>query len=46
MDTTIKALQNLYEAMGGDPDDVENIVTIPDMINAIADLKASEDESE
>lgn len=36
MDTTVKALQNLYAALGGTATDVENISTIPDMINAIA----------
>lgn len=36
MDTTVDALKNLYVALGGDADDVENIVIIPDMINAIA----------
>lgn len=36
MDNTIDALRNLYEALGGDPADVQNIVIIPDMINAIA----------
>lgn len=36
MDNTIKALQNLYVALGGDADDVADIVLIPDMINAIA----------
>lgn len=36
MDNTITALQNLYVALGGDISDVENIVIIPDMINAIA----------
>ena len=51
MDTTVKALQNLYVAMGGDLTDtyddiadgaaVSNYVTIPDMINAIAALISS-----
>lgn len=36
MDTTVKALQALYAALGGSADDVANITTIPDMINAIA----------
>lgn len=36
MDTTVKALQNLYTALGGDAAEVENISTIPDMVNAIA----------
>ena len=36
MDTTVKALQALYAALGGSADDVANITKIPDMINAIA----------
>lgn len=36
MDNNISALQNLYVAMGGDIEDVEDLVIIPDMINAIA----------
>ena len=52
MDNTITALQNLYVAMGGELTDtyeticdgapVSDYVTIPDMINAIAELKTSE----
>lgn len=42
MDTTVVALQNLYVALGGEAADVANIVTIPEMINAIADLKSSQ----
>jgi len=41
MDNTIKALQNLYVALGGDLDDVADLVIIPDMINAIALLITS-----
>lgn len=41
MDTTIKALQNLYVALGGDLDDVADLVIIPDMINAIATAAAT-----
>lgn len=41
MDTTIKALQNLYVALGGDADDVADVTLIPDMINAIATVAAS-----
>ena len=41
MDNTIIALKNLYVALGGDADDVVNIVIIPDMINAIAALITS-----
>lgn len=36
MDTTVMALQNLYVALGGTAADVADLVTIPDMINAIA----------
>ena len=36
--TTINALKNLYKALGGDLDDVENVTIIPDMINAIAEV--------
>lgn len=36
MDNTIDALRNLYVALGGDIADVENLVIIPDLINAIA----------
>lgn len=42
MNTTVQALQNLYVALGGELADVENIVLIPDMINAIAELKSAE----
>lgn len=38
--TTIEALAKLFEAMGGDDDDIEGIQTIPEMINAIADFIA------
>lgn len=51
MTSTIEALQALYVAMGGNLTDtyanidggapVSNLVRIPDMINAIAGLKAS-----
>jgi hypothetical protein len=40
MDNTVKALQNLYVALGGNADDVADIVLIPDMINAIASVVA------
>lgn len=36
MDNTLDALRNLYVALGGDADDVVNLVIIPDLINAIA----------
>ena len=38
MDNTIDALRHLYVALGGSADDVANIVIIPDMINAIAQV--------
>lgn len=41
MDTTVKALQNLYVALGGSADDVANVTLIPDMINAIATVAAT-----
>ncbi len=54
MNNTIVALQNLYVAMGGELTDtyedicdgapVADLVIIPDMINAIAALKASQAE--
>lgn len=34
--TTVEALRSLYVALGGDGDEVENLVTIPEMISAIA----------
>lgn len=36
MDTTVDALKNLYEALGGTAADVQDITLIPDMVNAIA----------
>lgn len=38
MDNNLDALRNLYVALGGDADDVADLVTNPDLINAIADL--------
>lgn len=38
MDNTLDALRNLYVALGGDADDVANLVIIPDLINALATL--------
>lgn len=38
MDNTLDALRKLYKALGGDADDVANLVIIPDLINAIASL--------
>ena len=41
MDNTLDALRNLYVALGGDADDVVNLVIIPDLINAIATQAAT-----
>jgi hypothetical protein len=41
MDNTLDALRNLYVALGGEAEDVENLVIIPDLINAIAKLDFS-----
>lgn len=41
MDNTLDALRNLYVALGGDADDVADLVIIPDLINAIATHVAS-----
>ena len=41
MDNTLDALRGLYVALGGDADDVANMVIIPDIINAIATQAAS-----
>lgn len=40
MDNNITALQALYVALGGDADDVAELNTIPEMINAIATVAA------
>lgn len=36
MDNTLDALRNLYVALGGEAENVANLVIIPDLINAIA----------
>lgn len=41
MNTTVEALKALYVALGGTATDVENISTIPEIINAIATVAAS-----
>ena len=38
MDNTLDALRKLYVALGGDADDVADLVIIPDLINAVASL--------
>ena len=41
MKTTVEALQDLYLAKGGSFEDVENITTIPDMIDAITTIEST-----
>lgn len=41
MDNTLDALRGLFVALGGDADDVANLVIIPDIINAIATQAAT-----
>ena len=41
MDNTLDALRALYVALGGDADDVMNLVIIPELINAIATQAAA-----
>lgn len=41
MTSTIEALQNLYVAKGGTLSDVADLVTIPDMLTALANLQPS-----
>ena len=38
MNTTVDALKRLYEKMGGEAEDVENISTIPDMIEELTSI--------
>ena len=38
MKTTIEAFRDFYESLGGTASDVENITTIPDMIDALNDV--------
>ena len=40
MGNTVEALKGLYVALGGTASDVADIVFIPDMINAIAEVAA------
>lgn len=46
MISTIEALQNLYVSIGGTLSDVENLNTIPDMLEAISELEAGKTEEE
>lgn len=46
MDNTLDALRNLYAALGGESGDVENLQTIPDIINAVAEQITANKESE
>lgn len=39
MNTTVNALKALYLSFGGASSDVENITTIPDMIDALSELE-------
>ena len=39
MNNTIDALRNLYVALGGEAEDVANLVIIPELIDAIASLE-------
>lgn len=41
MDNTLDALRNLYVALGGEAEAVADLVTIPELINAIAELDFS-----
>lgn len=41
MSTTVESLKGLYEALGGDADDVAVVSLIPDMIDAIAAVVAA-----
>lgn len=38
MNTTVESLRDLFVAKGGDLSEVENINTIPDMIDAITSI--------
>lgn len=45
MKTTIEALQDIYVAKGGALSDVENLVTIPDMLEAISEIEETAEPS-
>lgn len=44
MNTTVESLQALYVAKGGDISEVQNLTTIPGMIDAIASMTESSTE--
>lgn len=44
MNTTVESLQGLYVARGGDLADVEDLNTIPEMIDAITSITESSTE--
>ena len=44
MNTTVEALQALYVSKGGNLSDVENITTIPEMIDALADFQVEQEQ--
>lgn len=44
MNTTVESLQGLYVARGGDLSDVEDLNTIPEMIDAITNITESSTE--
>lgn len=46
MQTTVEALQSLYEALGGTASDAENITTIPEMISLLSEFEVSHREEE
>ena len=41
MITTVEALKQLYVSFGGSAEEVINLVTIPDMIEALASLETT-----
>ena len=43
MNTTVNALKRLYVAQGGSAEDVENITTIPEIIDALAGVAGLKD---
>lgn len=44
--TTVEALRGLYVSLGGEAEDVEDLVVIPDVINAIGRLVEKESSEE